>query len=304
MRIVFMGTPAFALPVLEELFKHHQIAAIYTQPPKPAGRGYVLTKSPVHEWGESHHIPVYTPRNFKDSHDIEFFASLDADAAVVAAYGLILPKPILTAYPYGCINIHPSLLPRFRGAAPIQRAILAGDTKTGVCIMQMDEGCDTGPVFSEQQIDLDDDINFAQLHDKLAVLGGHMLLNVLNKIDTITPTPQSNEGVVYAAKLNTQDRRLNWHQEARLVQRQINAFSPKPGAECETKQGLFKIYEAKLLPNKTESQKPGIYNAELKAISCRDYYLQPILVQKAGGKPMKFDEYLRGANWIDGASIS
>ena len=229
MRIVFMGTPDFSVPVLRALVEAgHDVVASYSQPPRRAGRGKALTPAPVAKAAEELGIPVRTPVSLRDAEAQAEFAALGADVAVVVAYGLILPRAILDAPTRGCINIHASLLPRWRGAAPIQRAILAGDAETGVGIMQMEAGLDTGPVRLEERTPIADKTAGA-LTDELSATGARLIVEVLADLDAYPPVPQPEEGVTYAAKIDKAEARIDWSQDAAQVERQIRAFNPVPG---------------------------------------------------------------------------
>ena len=231
LRLAFMGTPDFAAIALRALIDAgHDIVCAYTQPPKPSGRGHKLTKSSVQQLAEEHNIAVITPRSLRDTSEQEKFSALQLDVAVVAAYGLILPQAILDAPRHGCINIHGSLLPRWRGAAPIHRALLAGDNETGISIMQMDAGLDTGDVLSMQSVPITNASTTTQLHDELAVLGGRMIVDALNKIDHWQPQKQPDNGVTYAQKITKDENRINWTQPADMIDRQVRALNPWPGA--------------------------------------------------------------------------
>ena len=232
LRLVFMGSPAFAVPILDALRSAgHEIAAVYAQPPKPAGRGHRVQPCPVHAHAEGLGIPVRTPRSLRNAEAQAEFAGFAADAAIVAAYGLILPKPVLEAPRLGCLNVHASLLPRWRGAAPIQRAILAGDRETGVTIMQMDEGLDTGAMLLAERIAIDAGTTAADLHDRLAEAGARLVVEALDGVadGRIRPVPQPSEGVTYAAKLDRGEGRIDWRAEAAEIDRRVRALNPWPG---------------------------------------------------------------------------
>jgi len=305
MRLAFMGTPDFALPTLDALLAAgHEVVAVYTQPPRPAGRGKGLSPSPVQRRAGAAGIEVRTPVTLRDAEAQAAFAALDLDAAIVAAYGLILPVPILEAPRHGCLNLHASLLPRWRGAAPIQRAILAGDTETGVCIMAMEKGLDTGPVYARGVTPIDCK-TAGELTAELALMGGPLMVEVLADLGRLTPEAQPDEGVTYAAKIDKAETRLNFTKSAIEVERQIRAFNPFPGAWFEHAGERIRILAADLFPG--EGRGPGakpsapgprpapgsVLNDRL-AIACDNGVLIPILVQRAGKAPMKPDELLRG----------
>ena len=300
MRLAFMGTPDFAVPTLDALVAAgHEIAAVYTQPPRPAGRGKALSPSPVHRRAEQAGLAVRTPATLRDADEQQAFAALDLDAAVVAAYGLILPEPILRAPRRGCLNVHASLLPRCRGAAPIQRAILAGDAVTGVCIMGMERGLDTGPVFARHETEVDRKTAGA-LTAELAGIGGALMAEVLERLDSIVPEPQPEDGVTYAHKIDKGEARLDFQQPADAVERQIRAFNPAPGAFFEFQGERIRILGAEL------SDLSGVAGTVLDhglAIACAGGSIVPTLVQRAGRAAMRPDELLRGFVIPVGASL-
>ena len=249
MRVIFMGTPGFAVPALQALIgSAHAVAAVYSQPPRPAGRGMKVTPSPVHALAEQAGIPVFTPTSLKSVEAQQEFAALNADVAVVAAYGLLLPQAILDAPRLGCINIHPSDLPRWRGAAPIQRTILAGDARTACCIMQMDAGLDTGPVLARVPYDIAAGTTTGMLHDAMAALGARMVLEVLGEMEKgkLHVAPQAIEGVTYAAKMSKADQPIRWAQAGRQVYQQVLGLSPVPGAVAVMQGEAVKIFAAAL----------------------------------------------------------
>jgi methionyl-tRNA formyltransferase len=246
-RIVFMGTPEFSVPVLEALVSAgHQIACVYCQPPRPAGRGKKDRPSPVQARAEALGLMVRYPLSLKDTAEQEAFAALDADVAVVVAYGLILPQAVLGAPRFGCLNIHASLLPRWRGAAPIHRALMAGDEKTGICIMQMDAGLDTGPVLKRAEVTIGAEETTAELHDRLSFLGAAEIVNVLDNLDRFTPHPQPEAGVTYAAKIDKAEARVDWARPAQEVDRLIRGLSPFPGAWTTHKGTRLKLLASRL----------------------------------------------------------
>ncbi len=248
MRIVFMGTPDFSVPALEALAADgHEIACVYTRAPKPKGRGQKVALSPVHAYAQQAGWPVRTPRTLRNVPEQEDFAALKADVAVVAAYGLLLPKPVLEAPRYGCLNLHASLLPRWRGASPIQRAILAGDAQTGITIMQMDEGLDTGPMIAPRSVRISEKSTAASLHDALAALGGAMIAETLRRLETdgrLESEPQDDSQTTYAPLLTKEEGRIDWSAPAGLIDRQVRAFTPWPGAWTRAKGRTLKILEA------------------------------------------------------------
>ena len=290
MRIIFMGSPEFAVPALDALVEAgHEIAAVYCQPPRPAGRGKADRKTAVHLRAEELGLEVRTPRTLRDANEQAKFAALGAELAVVAAYGLILPKPILEAPRLGCVNIHASLLPRWRGAAPIQRAILAGDEVTGVTIMQMDAGLDTGPMLLKRELSLDRK-NTGQATEELAKLGATALLEWI-----ATPSPreqQPDEGVTYASKIDKAEARIDWTRPAEEIERQVRAFAPAPGAWFEANGERIKLLDARA--GNDASGKPGQVLDDCLNVAAADGYVRPLKVQRAGRSAMTVDELLRG----------
>lgn len=292
MRLAFMGTPVFAVMALDALHRAgHDIAAVYTQPPRPANRGQALVKSPVHQRAEALGLDVRMPAKLKDPADQADFAALKLDVAVVAAYGLILPQPILDAPTRGCLNIHASLLPRWRGAAPIQRAIEAGDNQSGISIMQMDAGLDTGAVLLAVPTPIAPDETAGSLHDRLALMGGGAIVDALARLDQLVPVAQPSDGIAYATKISKAEARLDWHQPAAVLARRIRAFNPAPGAYFETGSERIRI----LLATASEgSGPPGVVLDDQLAIACGTGVLRPTLVQRAGRGAMSPAEWLRG----------
>jgi methionyl-tRNA formyltransferase len=245
MRLVFMGTPAFSVPALDALVAAgHEIATVYTQPPRPAGRGQGLRPSDVHRRAEALGLPVRHPASLRTPEAQAEFAALEADAAVVVAYGLILPQPVLDAPRMGCLNIHASLLPRWRGAAPIHRAVMAGDAETGVCIMRMEAGLDTGPVLLREAIPIGPADTTGDLHDRLAALGARMVVAALDRLPELVPVPQPEDGVTFAAKIDKAEARIDWTRPAEEVARQIRGLSPVPGAWCLAGEERVKLLRA------------------------------------------------------------
>jgi methionyl-tRNA formyltransferase len=290
MRIVFMGSPDFAVPSLDALVEAgHDVVAAYAQPPRPAGRGKAERKTAVQERAEQLGIEVRAPRTLRDAEEQGRFRALDADLAVVAAYGLILPREILEAPKGGCINVHASLLPRWRGAAPIQRAILAGDDVSGVTIMRMDEGLDTGPMLLKRELSLDRK-NSGQVTEELAKLGAEALVEWLDR-----PTPaqvQPDDGATYAKKVDKAETRIDWTQPAEQVERQVRAFAPFPGAWFEANNERIKLLEAAV--GGDASGNTGEVLDDCLNVACGDGYIRPLKVQRAGRGPMTPGELLRG----------
>ena len=290
MRIVFMGSPDFAVPSLDALAEAgHDIACVYTQPPRPAGRGKADQKTAVHLRAEALGLEVRCPRTLRDADEQAHFASLDADLAVVAAYGLILPAPVLEAPKGGCVNVHASLLPRWRGAAPIQRAILAGDEVTGVTIMRMEQGLDTGPMLLKRETKIGRK-TAGELTEELAELGAKALLDWIDKPSP--PEIQPEEGVTYADKIAKAEARIDWSRPAVDVERQVRAFAPSPGAWFEAHGERIKLPEAEV--GEDASGAPGQVLDNCLSIACGSDYIRPLKVQRAGRAIMSPGELLRG----------
>ncbi|WP_434053524.1 MAG: methionyl-tRNA formyltransferase [Roseibium sp.] len=309
LRVVFMGTPEFSVPTLMEIVgQGHDVIACYSQPPRPAGRGMDLKKSPVHEAAESFAIPVFTPDSLKDAAEQEQFAALDADVAVVVAYGLLLPKAILDAPQYGCLNLHASMLPRWRGAAPINRAVMAGDTETAVQVMRMEEGLDTGPVCMSETVAIGPNMTAGELHDQLSGLGGDLMVRALAALSrgALGEQTQSEDGVTYAAKLVKPETRIDWSKTAEEVHNHIRGLSPFPGAWCEMPLGgkpeRVKILRSSVVEGAGE---PGtvIDTGDVAAVACASGAVRLEQVQRAGKKPMSGAEFLRGASLPEGARL-
>jgi methionyl-tRNA formyltransferase len=291
MRLVFMGSPDFAVPALRALVTAgHEVAAVYCQPPRPAGRGQVLQPCPVHRAGEDLGLPVRHPARLRgDAEALAAFQALEADAAIVAAYGLILPPDWLQAPRRGCLNIHASLLPRWRGAAPIHAAILAGDAETGVTIMQMDAGLDTGPMLLSGAIPIGPHARLGEIHDALAALGADLVLQAL--AENPPPVPQPAEGTTYAARLSRADGRIDWNLPADRIERQTRAFDPWPGAFTTHGAEVLKVLEAAVVPLQGE---PGQVLDAALTIGCGADALRILRLQRAGRGAVTAAEFLRG----------
>ncbi|TCD02281.1 methionyl-tRNA formyltransferase [Erythrobacteraceae bacterium CFH 75059] len=291
MRIVFMGTPAFAVPTLERLrTEGHEVVAVYTQPPRPAGRGKQLQPSPVQRAAEAAGLEVRCPARLREADEQARFAALDADVAVVAAYGLILPRAVLEAPRLGCLNVHASLLPRWRGAAPIQRAILAGDTVTGVTIMQMEQGLDTGPMLARAATPIADKTTGA-LTEELATLGAGLMAQVLADPRGFAPVMQNDAEATLAPKVIKSEARIDWTATACQIERQVRAFAPAPGAWFEHEGERFRILRAETLEAAGEA---GTVMDEALTIACGEGAIRPLLVQRAGRPAMEPAALLRG----------
>lgn len=292
MRLVFMGTPEFSVTVLDALIDAgHEIVSVYTQPPRPAGRGKKDRPTPVHLAAEAMGLDVRHPRNLRGQEEREAFAELNADAAVVVAYGLILPQAVLDAPRLGCFNIHASLLPRWRGAAPIQRAIMAGDAESGVCIMQMEAGLDTGPVLMREATPLTPHDTAATLHDRLADIGARLMVDALARLPDLTPAPQPEDGVTYAAKIDKAEARIDWTRPAIEVDRQIRGLSPFPGAWTTHGGKRLKLHLSALTHGHGS---PGTALDDALTIACGDGAIRLIRLQREGRGVQDADEFLRG----------
>jgi methionyl-tRNA formyltransferase len=294
--LVFMGTPEFAATILAGLIAiGHRIRAVYTQPPRPAGRGHRTQPSPAQLLAESHALPVRCPISLRDAAAQAEFATIGADAAVVAAYGLILPSPILAAPRLGCLNVHASLLPRWRGAAPIQRAILAGDRQTGVSIMQMDEGLDTGPVLRQQAVPILPDTTAGALAETLAELGARLMLQALDGVAAgkLSPQPQPSEGITYAPKLRREETRLDWRQPADALERQVRAFAPAPCAWFSGGGERIRVLGAEAEPQ-AANVPPGTVLDDRLGIACGAGVFRPLILQRPGRGALNAAAFLRG----------
>ena len=309
LRIIFMGTPEFSVPTLRTLKEAgHEIAAVYTQPPRPAGRrGLDLTKSPVHQAAELLGIPVFTPVNFKEPEEREKFRALNADVAVVVAYGLLLPEAILTGTRLGCYNGHASLLPRWRGAAPIQRGIMAGDEKTGMMVMKMEKGLDTGPVALTHEVEIGENMTAGELHDRLMLAGARAMAEAMEKLeaDDLPLTPQAEEGVLYAAKIDKAETRIDFSRPSRDVHNHIRGLSPFPGAWFEAEIG-GKPERIKVLASERAEGRGALGEIldDMLTVACGEGAVRLTKLQKAGGKPLPAEDFLRGTPLARGTRLS
>ena len=299
MRITFMGSPAFSVPVLDALVEaEHEVVAVYSQPPRPAGRGKKEKPGPVQARALALGLPVFTPVSLKSEEAVDMFRSHNADIAVVVAYGLLLPQAILDAPARGCLNIHASLLPRWRGAAPIHRAIMAGDQETGVCIMQMEAGLDTGPVVLRRELTIENEETTGQLHDHLSGLGAVAIVEALGRLDQLKPVVQPAEGVSYAAKIDKSEARVDWSRPALDVDRLIRGLSPFPGAWCMVGKERVKLLGSRVVSGQGEcGQVLGGFT-----IACSDGAVEITRAQRAGKRAMDSAEILQGLDL--GKSIS
>jgi len=305
-RIVFMGTPEFSVPVLTEIIgQGHDVVAVYTRPPKPAGRrGLETLPSPVHVAAERFGIPVFLPKSLRSEEAAAVFRGHAADVAVVVAYGLILPEPILEAPRLGCLNLHASLLPRWRGAAPIQRAIMAGDRETGIMVMRMEEGLDTGPIGLVERVAIGPDETSGELHDRLARLGADLMVRALAALarGSLNFTPQSAEGVAYAHKIDKAEARIDWTRSAQELHNLVRGLAPFPGAFFEADLGKgperIKVLRTCLAAGEGE---PGCVIDDRLTVACGEAALQLVDIQRAGKAPMSAEEFLRGVRIDKGA---
>ena len=309
LRIIFMGTPEFSVPTLQNLKQAgHEIVAVYSQPPRPGGRrGLDLVKSPVHQAAELLGIPVLTPLNFKSEEDRETFRSFKADVAVVVAYGLLLPEAILTGTRLGCYNGHASLLPRWRGAAPIQRAIMAGDAKTGMMVMQMEKGLDTGPVALTREVEIGEAMTAGELHDRLMLTGARAMVEAMEKLEAgdLPLTPQSDDGVLYASKIDKGETRIDFSRPARDVHNHIRGLSPFPGAwfeaEINGKPERIKVLSSAIGSGQGDA---GTVLDDQLTIACGEGAVCLTRLQKAGGKALNAADFLRGTAITAGMRVA
>ena len=307
--IIFAGTPQFAVNILSALMdSQHHIKAVYTQPDRPAGRGRQLTPSPVKELALQQQIPVYQPASLREESEQQVLASLQADVMVVVAYGLLLPLPVLQAPLYGCINVHASLLPRWRGAAPIQRAILAGDEVTGVTIMQMDKGLDTGDMLDKVECPIHANDTSAILHDRLTEAGAAILLKVLNNLDVFSVEKQNNELATYAHKISKEEAEIDWRVAAIEIERKIRAFNPWPVAFTFNSGHLLRVWQAEVLPQQTTEKSGTIVHSSAEGIDVATGHgvLRLLKIQLPGGKPLAVADILnsRQSEFVAGKIFS
>ncbi|MEQ3624526.1 MAG: methionyl-tRNA formyltransferase [Celeribacter sp.] len=300
MKVIFMGTPAFSVPALDAVMAAgHEVVAVYTQPPRPAGRGKKDRPSPVHARAEAQGLTVRHPASLRTAEAQQEFAALNADVAVVVAYGLILPQVVLDAPAQGCLNIHASLLPRWRGAAPIHRAVMAGDAETGVCIMQMEAGLDTGPVLLRDTIEIGPQMTTALLHDRLSGMGARLIAKALSDLPALVAEPQPEKGVTYAKKIDKSEARIDWSRPAVEVDRQIRGLAPFPGAWCEIAGERVKLLASRLAegdgaPGDVLPREDGQL-----VVACEEGAVELLRAQRAGGKPLGTEDFLRGIDLPD-----
>jgi methionyl-tRNA formyltransferase len=308
LRVVFMGTPDFAVPTLSEIVgQGHDVVAVYTREPAAAGRGMDLRPSPVHRMAERFGLQVLTPKTLRTEEAAAAFRAHAADVAVVVAYGMILPKAILDAPELGCLNLHASLLPRWRGAAPIQRAIMAGDTETGVAVMRMEEGLDTGPVAMVERVPVGPEMTAGELHDRLMGLGADLMVRALAALSrgALGFTPQPEEGVTYARKLTNEEARIDWSRPAKQVHDQVRGLSPFPGAFFTADCGKGPERVKVLRTSRAEgSGTPGRLLDGTGLVACGEGALRLVQVQRAGKAPVKAEDFLRGVRWQPGTALA
>lgn len=304
MKIVFMGTPDFSVPVLKALIKEHEVVAVYTRAPKESGRGKKINKTPIHLLAEEAGIPVYTPRTLKNDEELAILKSFNADIAIVAAYGLLLPQTVLDAFPKGCINVHASLLPRWRGAAPIQRAIEAGDAQSGISIMKMALALDAGDVLSTAIVPITEEMTGGDLHDALSETGAALLLQTLSRLDEITPVKQDETLVTYAEKLDKAECLLDFSIDATALINKIRAFSPYPATYFTYHGERFKIYQASIIDG---IGAPGeiLKGHNNLVIACaNNKALRVKKIQREGKQPMDIEDLLRGFVFNEGERLN
>lgn len=303
MKIVLFATPEFAIPTLELINNsNHEILAVYTKMAKPQGRGMQLQNTPIYEKATELGLKVFTPKTLKNPEEWEKLKEFNADIFVVVAYGLILPKEVINIAKYGCINIHPSLLPRWRGAAPLQRAIMAGDKETGVCIIVLGEGLDDGDILACKKIKIDDDMDIESLHNQLSIEGANLMLNCLNDIEKnkkVIATPQANEGMIYAEKIDKEEGKLNFNDSIEKIYNTIRAIGLLTGTYFEHNGERIKILKAKIQKSLTENEKK-LQNGEIiitkndLSIKCSDGLLKPLILQREGKKALDVAEFIKG----------
>lgn len=310
LRIVFMGTPEFAVPTLSEIIgQGHEVVACYTRAPAPGGRGMATRQSPVHAMAEGFGIPVFTPKSLRDPQVQETLASHEADAFVVVAYGMILPQVVLDIPPLGCLNLHASDLPRWRGAAPIQRAVMAGDAETGVAVMKMEAGLDTGPVGMVEHVPIEPDMTAGELHDRLMILGADLMVRALAALsrDALDFTPQPAEGVSYAAKITNGDAEIAWNMPARRIHDQVRGLSPFPGAffmaDCGKGFERVKVLRARVESETGSQGAPGVLLDDEGLVACAEGSVRLLQVQRSGKSIMPAADMLRGARLEPGALL-
>ena len=299
MNIVFMGTPDFAVPALLNLIKKYNVIGVYTKAPKPQGRKMILTKSPIHLTAEEHNIPVFTPKNFKNQEDITTLQQLKPDMIVVAAYGIILPQAVLEIPQMGCINIHASILPKLRGANPIQRAILNGDTTAGITIMQMDTGMDTGDMLLKETLPISNEITYGELEEEMALLGANMILNYIENKDNIIPEKQDNTFTL-APKLNKDETQINWNNSAQTIHNLVRGLMPAPKAFFTHNDTQIKVLKTTIQDETTDKPAGTILSSDLKIACLNGEIIKIEELQKPGGKALKTKDFINGYKFTIG----
>lgn len=305
MKLVFMGTSEFAVPALRSLnSSKHKILKVFTKHPSKSKRGQTLQKSPVHITAEELKLKISTPKSLKSQEVLDELKALDADIIVVVSYGHILRDNILKMYKYGCLNIHPSLLPRWRGASPIEHTILNGDTKTALCIIQMDEGVDTGNILLSEERSISENETSGTLHEKMSHLGSELIVKALDTYASLSPIKQSSEGVTYAEKLSKKDARIDWRDSSTEIHRKIRAFNPSPGCTFMLGQEQIKIFEAEHRPTVDHGSKPGTILDSNFTIACESGTLIPSILQRPGKKALHVKDFLNGLKITPGNIVS
>ncbi len=293
LNIVFMGTPDFAVPTLDTLIKNHNVIGVYTKEPKPVGRKMILTKSPVHIFAEKNNIPTYTPKNFKNEEEIKILKNINPDIIIVIAYGIILPKTVLEIPQLGCINIHASLLPALRGANPIQRSIINGDKETGITIMKMDVGMDTGDMLIKKEIAIDNSITYGELENKLSEIGSKLIIDYLNNKENIIAQKQPDTYTI-APKLNKEESKIDWSKSAQEIHNLIRGLSPYPFANFTHNNNILKIIKSEIINEKSNLPYGTIINKNMDIVCGDNNILRIKEIQKIGGKPMNIKNFLNG----------
>lgn len=291
-----MGTPEFAVPTLQKLLQsgNHHVKAVFTKEPKPQNRGMEVEKSPVHKLAEQHDIPIYTPKSLKKAESLEMIEGIDADAIIVVAYGLIIPENILQQKKYGCLNVHPSNLPKYRGAAPLQRAIINNESDTAICIIRMDAGVDTGDIMAKEDFSIDRDMTLSQLHDKCAQIGAELMVDLLDNIDHITPVKQSEEGAVYAHKLSKEEGEINWLEDKGIdIYCKIRGMNPWPGVYFTLNGKTIKILSANWNPCEHQEKVGAVMNEHFD-VACLGGILRLVEIKPEGKSAMSGESFLRG----------
>jgi len=304
MNVIFMGTPEFSIPALKKLIDtpDHQVIGVFTQTPKAKGRGLAQSNSPVHDLASTYNIPVYTPTTLRNQEAVELINSIEADIIVVVAYGFIIPENILNSKKYGCLNIHPSDLPKYRGAAPLQRTIINGESGTAVCIMQMSAGLDTGDIILQENFKLPERVSLPELHDKCANIGADLLLKVLSEIETLPRIRQSAQGITYAHKLSKSEGKINWNNSAHQIDCKIRGMNPWPGTYFEYDRKIIKVLQASF-SDLEHDYKPGLIINDQLEVACKKGVLKLEKLQLPGKALLAASEFLRGFKMTKGTLL-